>query len=156
MNLLLWNLFLALSWIALTGRATPGDFFIGFILGYIILGFAHRGEGSSNYFGKVLKAVWLVLYFIWELLISSLKVTYDVLTPTHYMRPGVVAVPLEELTDGEITILANMVSLTPGSLSLDVSSDKRTLFIHAMYIDEVELVRKKIKQYEQLILEVSR
>jgi multicomponent Na+:H+ antiporter subunit E len=154
-NLLLWNIFLALSWIALTGRATPGDFFIAFIIGYVILGFIYRGE-TSNYFGKVLKAVWLVLFFIWELLISSLKVAYDVLTPTHYMRPGVIAVPLENLTNGEITILANMVSLTPGSLSLDVSSDKRTLFIHAMYIDEVELVRKRIKRFEQLILEVSR
>lgn len=156
MNLLLWNILLALAWIALTGHGTPGNFVIGFLIGYAILGFAQRGQGSSKYFGKVLKVITLGLFFIWELLIASLRVAYDIITPRHFMRPGVVAIPLEIMTDGEITILANMVSLTPGSLSLDISSDRRVLYIHAMYIHDVDGVRKKIKQFERRILEISR
>lgn len=158
MSLLIWNIFLALAWVAVTGSLTPGTLLTGFILGYIILGFAHRGEGSSRYFGKVFKAVSFALFFAWELFISSLRVAYDVLTPRHHMRPGVVAIPLEILSDGEITILANLVSLTPGSLSLDVSGDRRVLYIHSMYIDgdDVEGVRRKIKYFEQLLLEISR
>lgn len=156
MNLLLWNIFLALAWIALTAHATPGNLLIGFILGYVILGFAHRREATSSYFGKVLKVVSLGLFFIWELVISSLRVAYDIVTPRHFMRPGVVAIPLDATTDGEITILANMVSLTPGSLSVDISEDRRVLYVHAMYIYDVEGVRRKIKQFERRILEISR
>lgn len=156
MNLLLWNVFLALAWIAITAHATPGNLLMGFILGYAILGFAHRREATSSYFSKVLKVVSLSLFFIWELVVSSLRVAYDIVTPWHFMRPGVVAIPLEATTDGEITILANMVSLTPGSLSVDISEDRRILYIHAMYIDDVENVRRKIKQYERRILEISR
>jgi multicomponent Na+:H+ antiporter subunit E len=75
------------------------------------------------------------------------------------MRPGVVAIPLDVQTDAEITLLANLITLTPGTLSLDVSTDRRVLYIHVMYIDndDVEAVRRKIKEgFERRVLEVLR
>jgi multicomponent Na+:H+ antiporter subunit E len=75
------------------------------------------------------------------------------------MRPGVVAIPLDARTDAEITLLANLITLTPGTLSLDVSSDRRMLYIHVMYIDndDLEEVRRKIKAgFERRVLEVLR
>lgn len=98
-------------------------------------------------------ATWLVragaflLFYLWELLISSLRVAYDVLTPTLHMRPAIIAVPLDLRSDLEITLLAHLVSLTPGSLSLDVSPDCRTLYVHVMFVgDDVDAARREIKQ----------
>jgi multicomponent Na+:H+ antiporter subunit E len=75
------------------------------------------------------------------------------------MRPGVIAIPLNARTDVEITLLANLITLTPGTLSLDVSADRSVLYIHVMYIDndDIDAVRRKIKEgFERRILEVLR
>lgn len=99
----------------------------------------------------------LGLFFVWELILANLRVAHDVITPRHYMRPGILAVPLDAQTDLEITMLSNLITLTPGTLSLDISIDRRVLYIHAMYIDDVDEVRQKIKDgYERRILEVLR
>jgi multicomponent Na+:H+ antiporter subunit E len=104
--------------------------------------------------GQVLN---LALFFIWELILANLRVAYDVVTPRHHMRPGVIGVPLAAHTDLEITVLSSMISLTPGTLSLDVSADRKILYIHAMYIDDVDAVRRKIKDgFERRVLEVLR
>jgi len=73
------------------------------------------------------------------------------------MRPGIVAVPLDAETDAEITLLANLLTLTPGTLSLDVSADRRFLYVHMMYIEDADVARRQIKDgYERRVLEVLR
>jgi multicomponent Na+:H+ antiporter subunit E len=75
------------------------------------------------------------------------------------MRPGIIAIPLDARTDLEITLLANLITLTPGTLSLDVSADRRVLYVHVMYIDndDIEAVRRSIKDgFERRVLEVLR
>jgi multicomponent Na+:H+ antiporter subunit E len=153
----LWNLLLALIWASVTERFTIGNFIVGFWLGYLVLSITDRAFGPSNYFMKVLQVTRFVLFFIWELILANLRVAYDVLTPQHYMRPGVIAIPLDAKTDEEINLLANLITLTPGTLSLDVSVDRRVLYIHAMYIDDVETLKKEIKDgFEERVLEVLR
>ena len=69
----------------------------------------------------------------------------------------IVAIPLAAKTDVEITLLANLLTLTPGSVSLDVSSDRRFLYLHAMYIDDVDEYRESVKNtIEKRVLEVLR
>jgi multicomponent Na+:H+ antiporter subunit E len=159
MNGLLWNILLALVWIGMTADFTPLNFAIGFALGLLILFFARRVVGTPNYLAKTGQVLELLAFLLWELLLANLRVAYDVLTPGYHMRPGVVAIPLDARTDAEITLLANLITLTPGTLSLDVSSDRRVLYIHVMYIDNDDLdeVRRKIKSgFERRVLEVLR
>ena len=59
-------------------------------------------------------------------------------TPKLHMTPGIVGVPLDIKSDAEITMLANLITLTPGTLSLDVSEDKKVLYVHSMYITNRE------------------
>lgn len=157
MNAFLWNLLLALAWVAATGIFTFSNLLVGFILGFLALFFSRQVVGATNYFAKVFQVLVLVLFFIWELILANLRVAYDVVTPRHQMRPGVIAVPLEASSDIEITMLSNLITLTPGTLSLDVSDDRKVLYIHAMYIDDPEEVRRKIKTgFERRLLEVLR
>ncbi len=151
----LFNLLLALSWIILTGQFNPVNLLFGFALGYVMLWLVQRVIGPARYFGKVHQVIRFVLFFFWELLKANLRVTYDVLTPRHHMRPGVIAIPLSVQTDEEITLLANLITLTPGTLSLDVSSDRRVLYIHAMYVEDIQQTRQEIKDgFEKRIQEV--
>ncbi|MCU0671145.1 MAG: Na+/H+ antiporter subunit E [Myxococcota bacterium] len=79
------------------------------------------------------------------------------LTPTHHSRPGVIGVPLEAETPLEITTVANLITLTPGTLTLDVSDDRRTLWVHAMFIDDADALRRALKEgMERRVLEVYR
>jgi multicomponent Na+:H+ antiporter subunit E len=142
----LWNIFLALTWAAATGTFTLGNLVLGFGLGYALLVFAQPIIGPSSYFAKARQAVGLAAYVGWTLVLASLRVAYDVVTPRHHARPGVIAVPLEAETDAQITVLANLISLTPGTLALDVSEDRRTLYIHAMFVDDPDALRRDIKR----------
>mgnify|MGYP000533675759 CR=1 FL=1 len=91
-------------------------------------------------------------FFLWELVLANLKVARDVLAPVERLRPAVVAVPLDLKTDWQITLLAILITLTPGTLSLDVSTDRKVLFVHAMHVGDPAALRHEIKSgFERLI-----
>lgn len=157
MNLFILNLLLSLAWMGLTGQFTPVNFIIGFILAYVLLWLTLRTSRRGSYFIKVVQVIRFALFFLWEVITANLRVVREILTPYHSMRPGIVAVPLDASTDLEITAFANLITLTPGTLSLDVSSDRSTLFVHAMFIDDVDDFKNHLKQgLEQRLLEVMR
>jgi multicomponent Na+:H+ antiporter subunit E len=157
MNAFLWNVLLALGWVAATGIFTFNNLIAGFILGFLVLFFTRSVVGSPRYIDKVWKVFGLMVFFLWELFLANLRVAYDVITPRHRMKPGVIAIPLEARTDAEITILSNLITLTPGTMSLDVSADRKVMYIHAMYIDDIDQTRSKIKDgFERRVLEVLR
>jgi multicomponent Na+:H+ antiporter subunit E len=153
--MMLVNVLLAIAWSALTGKFGVVDLGFGFALGFGILWIAAgRGSGAA-YFRGVPRTVGFVLYALWELLLANLKVARLVLTPRIRLRPGIVAVPLDLRTDAEITTLANLITLTPGTLSLDVSHDRRVLYVHAIEVVDPEEFRRETKRgFERAVAEV--
>ena len=82
---------------------------------------------------------------------------WDVITPQHISRPGIIGLPLDARTDAEIMLVANLISLTPGTLSLDLSDDKRVLYVHVMFLDDIDATRQQIKRgLEKRVLGVMR
>jgi multicomponent Na+:H+ antiporter subunit E len=157
MTVFLLNVLLALTWLALTGEFTPTNLALGFAAGYFVLRVARRALPRTGYFGRVFQVISFLGFFLWELFKANLRVAYDIVTPRHHMKPGVVAIPLDLTTDEEITVLANLITLTPGTLSLDVSVDRRTLYVHAMYVDDLEAFRREIKDgFERRVMELMR
>lgn len=157
MTSFLLNVLFALVWAALLGSWGLPEIVVGFLLGYVVLGGAGRLFGEPRYGRKLPQAISLTLFFLWELLVSSLRVTWEVVTPQKLRRAGIVAVPLDAKTDLEIALLANLVTLTPGTLSLDVSSDRATLFVHAMFAEDPDEVRRDVKEgFERRLLELLR
>lgn len=94
---------------------------------------------------KVPHGISFFVFYLKELFFSNLKVAHDVITPGYHMRPGVIAIPLDAENDLQVMMISNLITMTPGTMSLDVSEDKRVLYIHAMYIDNIELFRHSIK-----------
>jgi len=156
LKVLLTNIVLAIVWIFLTGHFTYVNIIFGFIIGYIVILISRPQEGSYEYLKRFPILISFVFFFLWELIKANIKVAYDVVTPANYMKPGVVSYSLEARTDLEITLLMNLISLTPGTLSLDVSFDRKTLYIHAMYLDNIKEFKNQMRKFECKLLEVLR
>lgn len=157
MKLFVGNILLALTWVAVNESFTAPDLAAGFVLGYVLLWFSQGIVGPSRYFLKVRQVAVFGIFFLWEFLLSGLRVAWNVIMPLRRLRPGIVAVPLDATTDLEITLLANLITLTPGSLSLDVTPDRRVLYVHAMFIGDPDAFKRAIKEgFERRLLEVLR
>lgn len=151
------NVLLALAWVALTGQFLMSNFIFGYVLSFFIMLVYSKDKESKEYFLRIPRTIGFIFYFFFELVKANLQVAYDVVTPTFYMRPGIVAIPLDAKSDLEITLLANLISLTPGTLSLDVSDDKKILYVHAMFIKDKESFIATIKNgFEKRLLKIMR
>jgi multicomponent Na+:H+ antiporter subunit E len=157
MTIFLLDLSLMALWVASTGVFSYANSALGFLVGFVVLWWLQPLLGPTTYFRKLPLALRFSVLFLWEVLKSNLRVAWDVITPNRRRRPGIVAVPLDAKSDLEIAVLANLITLTPGSLCLDVSEDRRTLYVHAMFVSEPDQVRREIKQrFESWILALLR
>jgi multicomponent Na+:H+ antiporter subunit E len=154
---LLGNVLLALAWAALQGEFSLRTLLTGQLLGYVILLALVRGGvlRTSPYIGRVHRVVGLAAYFFWELIKANLRLALDVATPRYHMKPGIIALPLDATRDAEILLLSMLINTTPGSVALDVSADRRTLYVHVMYMNTPEAAREEIKKgFERRVLGV--
>lgn len=145
-----WNLLLALTWMILNGEFQIQTLMAGFIIGYLVLALlVSRGLiESKTYVSKVPKVINFFFYFLNELTLANFKMAGDALKIKQNYQPGILALPLDLSTDAEIMAFSEFMTLTPGSLSLDISTDRKTLYIHVMNIDQwdSEKVKQNIKQ----------
>lgn len=145
--MLLANLLLALAWTALQGQLSLANLFIGYALGYVVLQVLTRGGLLPvRYLGKVGSFLSLLFYLVYELILANIKLAIDVLSPNNTMRPGVIRVPLDLDSDGEILMYAALINLTPGSIALDVSDDRRTIYVHVVHMETPDAIRAELKQ----------
>lgn len=153
----LWNGVLAFVWALVIEDISLPSLALGFVLGYAILWMTRRVLETAEYCARVPRLIEFVAFFVWELVWANLRVAYDVITPKHHMRPAIIALTLDAQTDLEITLLANLISLTPGTLSLDVSPDRKALYIHHMYVRNPDVEKQRIKNgFERRLLKVLR
>jgi len=151
MNLFLVNLVLALIWGAVTASFAPANLLFGFVLGFFSLWLVRHRFNARNFF-RPARFLRLAGVFLKELCLSGYRVARDTLSPQMNFQPAIIAFPLDLKQDAEILLLANMISLTPGTLSVDVSTDKSTLYIHAMNVDDPDELCREIKNgFEHLI-----
>lgn len=157
MNLYLINILMALIWAAVTGSFSLANIVFGFLLGALALYLIREQVGSLGYFRRGFKLAALALLFIYELILSAWRVAWLVLSPRMDIKPGIFAYPLTVERDFEITLLANLITLTPGTLSIDVSDDRKTLYVHAIDCSDPDGLRRDIARgFERRIMEVFR
>lgn len=177
MTLFYLNMVLALIWVILVGQYQPGSlishFVLGFLLGYFLLWMGKPFLKTKNYFvaesdtpltatlAKLPKRIWgwikfTAIFFV-ELLKANLQLVIGVLSPLSRLKPGILAIPLDVTTDAEITLLANMITLTPGTLSLDLSNDRQVLYVYFFNVTDPEQDKQAIKDgFEKMVQEVLR
>ncbi len=154
---LLINILLALVWGAVTGSFALLNLVFGFVIAAIALWIIREQFDTAAYIRRAVKVTGLILMFLKELFISAFRVAVIVLKPTGSYQPGFIAFPLTTDRNAEIALLANMITLTPGTLSVDVSDDQSTLFIHCLDVPDTEALKRNIAEgFERKIMEALR
>lgn len=153
------NLLLALLWAALIGPFTPANLLVGFVIGFVILLACGGKKGGRPRYVRHTKATFVLTFFtIYELIQANIRVAIYTVSSLRSLRPAVLEVPLQpDLTDAEITLLSTLITLTPGTLTLDVADDRSALYVHFMHVDDTDAAIDAIKRgFERRILEVTR
>lgn len=154
MRLLILNLLMAIIWVAVTGSTTLHNLLFGFVLSLAVVGLLREQLGGVSYLTRMRRILSLLLLFLSELAKSAWKVTVMVLSPGLDIKPGIFAFPLTVERDFEITLLANLITLTPGTLSVDVSDDRKILYVHALDCSDPDGARRDIAEgFERKIRE---
>lgn len=145
---------LAGVWGAVTGSFSVANILFGFVLALIALSMVKVDLSAGS--GRVRPLAVLSLFglFIIELLKSGWRVARIVVRRDMRLQPGIIAYPLTVTRDFEITLLANLITLTPGTLSVDVSDDRRLLYVHCVDMPDADDVIADIRGgFEKKIME---
>ncbi len=152
----LLTLLLAVVWVLLQNEVTAGMIVFGIILGIII------PSGTSIWWpdtpqgfrmGKMISYSFMV---IWDIMVANVQVAWIVLTvPNAKLKPAWIVVPLDLLQPEAITVLAGTITLTPGTVSADLSDEGHSLLVHVLHTDDPDAVRDEIKsRYEARLKEI--
>lgn len=151
------NIFIAFLWMFLQDEWSFLTFLGGYIVGIIVLIMLRRFFPTTLYLVGFLALIKLFVVFIHELITSSVLVIKQVLGPRTKISPGIITLETELETPLEVTLLALLLSLTPGSVVMEVSPDNKKFYIHAMDIPESsEAVFRAQHKFEKAIKEVTR
>lgn len=148
---------LALVWAGISGSFSGLNLIFGGLIGgvaVLVLRDAFAGPRASRRIRRMLS---LALLFLYELMASAIRVAMVVVRPdlSKVVKPAIVAVPITLKTDAEITLLANMITLTPGTLSVDVSDDRSVIYVHALCMDDRDaLIADIANGFEKKVREV--
>lgn len=151
------NLIISLMWMFLSESYTFISFMFGYLLGAILLLILNRFFTGPFYLKRLYRILILLLIFIRELISSNIEIVKYVYKKDLDFEPGIFAMPIEVKQSWEITLLANMITLTPGTLTVALSDDQTQLFIHALDIKTKEESINDIKNtFEKAIMEVTK
>lgn len=154
---LLLNIFIAFTWMFLANSYDSGSFIGGYLIGLIMIYFMRGFFPQRFYLNKIIAVVKLLILFIKELILSNFSILKIIMKPKLDISPGIFALPTELQKDWEITVLANLITLTPGTLVIDISDDKKLLYIHTMDLKDIDDAVYSIKNtFEKAIMEVSK
>jgi multicomponent Na+:H+ antiporter subunit E len=157
MNTALLVIVLALIWGGITGNFSGLNILFGGMIASVAVLILRDSLSSPHALRRLRRIVSLLVLFLYELLVSAVRVAMVVLRPNlkAAVRPAIIAVPLTVKSDAEITLLANMITLTPGTLSVDVSPDKTVLYVHALRMDDRKAMIEDIANgFEKKVREV--
>lgn len=149
LGVVLWSVAV---WVALWGTLSVANVVWGAVLGAVtvlVLPVVHRDHRVPI---RPLAALRFVGLFVWSLVSSSAVVAWEVVTPGSRINEGIVAVPLRTTSPGLITVIGNSVSLTPGTLTLEVRHDPPTLYVHVLHLRSLEDARASVHHLEDVVL----
>lgn len=151
----LFSVFLWLVWLLLNNTVAPGHLLLGAMLALALPLFTVRFWPDHLRVRKPLKLLRYIAVLAWDIILANLAVARLIIGPTARLRPAFIRLPLELRNEFAIVVLANTISLTPGTVSSDLSPDRRTLLIHALDVEDPAQAIARIKQrYEKLLQEI--
>jgi multicomponent K+:H+ antiporter subunit E len=149
------SLFMWALWLLLINQASVGHLLLGALLAWLIPYLTQEFWPEATVMHKPLVAVRFVLVVLWDIVVANVILAVRILGPIDKLRPAFMTMPLDLEQDFAITLLASTISLTPGTVSADLSNDRKTLLIHSLHVDDVEAAVREMKtRYEDPLKEI--
>ncbi len=143
---------LTLVWIALWEDLTWANTLGGVLVALAVMRAIPARPATARHGVRPWALLKLSIYFLWRLAQASVLLAWEIVTPRNRINAAVVAVPLASRSPGIVTLVANMVSLTPGTLTLEVDEETMTIFIHVLHLETVEAMRREVLYFEELAM----
>lgn len=150
------TLFLTVVWVLLQNQLSAGMVVFGLILGILIpWGTSPWWPDTPKSF-KMGKMIGYSLLVMWDIIVANIQVAWIVLSvPAAKLKPAWIVVPLRLRQPEAITLLAGTITLTPGTVSADLSDEGHSLLVHVLHTDDPDAVRDEIlTRYESRLLEI--
>lgn len=151
MSRLALNLLLAIVWVFLHAEFSFGHLVAGFVLGFLVIALVERALGGSRYARAASGVVALAWAFAWELVLSSLALSRDVLRRRPGFHPAFIRLGVSGMSDVQMVLLANLISLTPGTLTVDADPEERAVYVHSLYVSDPAALRARLRVFVDLI-----
>lgn len=154
----LLNIFIAILWVLLKDEdvVTFQTLLTGFIIGSFIIWLMRRFFGRSFYLQRAISIIKLLLIFLEEMFYSSIVVIKHILSPKLDLKPGIFSYKTPLKKDWEVTVLSILLTLTPGSVVMEVNETGDVIYIHAMDLTRYkDVLKRSLKRFEKAIMEVS-
>lgn len=146
--LLLWFVVL---WESLWGRFTLANLLSGVVVSLALVLLVRLPDASLRSYGvrrfRPLWALWFVAYFAVKVVQANVVLAWEIVTPGDRTEPGIIGVPLPDVSDAVVTLIANAFTLTPGSLTIDVAQDPTVVYVHVLHLHEPEKVRAELLHF---------
>jgi len=149
----LFNLALAVIWCALTGSASAWNFIAGTVVGAFVIALYGLAIRDRQYFHSLLNVAAFFFYFMRILIKANLQVAWEVLTPNMHQTPRILRYNVKGLSDTHVTTLASAITLTPGTLAVDLCPLGEFLYIHCMYAEDRERAIAEIDELARRLRE---
>jgi multicomponent Na+:H+ antiporter subunit E len=143
---------LTVVWMALWESASVGTVLAGLAVGGTVLWIIPSYQTGERFAFRPIRVLRLTVYFARELVVATALVAWEVVTPQNRINQGIVQIPMLGESKGLVTIIANMISLTPGTLTIEVREDPMTLYVHVLHLRTVEEVRQDVRRLESLVI----
>ncbi len=151
----LLSLFLWLVWLLLVNTVSPGHLLLGAVLAVILPLLTSCFWPDRPHVHSPWRLLRYIAVLLWDIGLANLTVARLILGPTRRLRPGFIHLPLTLESEFAISVLASTISLTPGTVSSNLSSDRKTLLIHALDIEnEAEEIAHIKQRYEKPLKEI--
>ncbi|MFK7789970.1 MAG: Na+/H+ antiporter subunit E [Phycisphaeraceae bacterium] len=150
----LFNIALTLLWMMLNRDTTLLNGILGFALGAIVVEMGLRASGNGRYVSRLWAVLRFTAYFLYILVKANLDVAWEIITPGYSMKPRMIRYDVKGLTPVQVTVLANAITLTPGTLSSDINDAGDTLYIHAMYAEKKTDATKDLDELRDKLLKL--
>jgi multicomponent Na+:H+ antiporter subunit E len=141
----LLNVLLAVVWMVFRNSYQATDFLVGFLLSFLVISIIQYMLQQGRYGNRVLQVIGLVSFCIWAIILANIAIAQVVLTRKIALYPGIVAIPLDVRSDAAITLLAFLITLIPGTVSLGTSDDRSMLYVHSILVYDADGFRQTIK-----------
>lgn len=145
------NLLLAVMWMLLTGSFSLFGLGVGLLVGFGAISAGRSVIGSRRYVRAVLGTGRLLLGFVRELVTANFQLARDILRPTPPFAPGFLSFDVRHLSRSKTVAFSNLVSLTPGTVSVDLDDEGFTLYVHTLYAHDPDATRAGLQRLANLV-----